>query len=125
MSTDRSPHLVLGIFAAVAALLVFSSVGLSQLIGQPEGVERVIVIPEGTAQRLAAGDDVALIPPDLHFRLRDRLVVVNNDNTDHQVGPFTVLPGQRLEKRFSEAATLDGFCSLHPSGRITIEIAAT
>ncbi len=109
-------------FAAAGLVVVLASVGLSRLVEPPAGVERVVVIPAGTAQRLAAGEDVALLPDDLSFRLRDRLVVVNDDRSSHQVGPFVVAPGQRLEKRFSEAATLDGFCSLHTTGRITIEI---
>ena len=98
------------------------SVGLSRMIGPGESVEQTIVIPAGTAALLAAGQDVAIIPDDLRFRLRDRLIVVNQDNATHRVGPFTVLPGGRLEKLFSEAATIDGFCSLHASGRITIDI---
>ena len=81
-----------------------------------------MVIPAGTADRIAAGERVELLPADLRFRLRDTLVVVNDDTITHQVGPFSVGAGQRLEKRFAEAATLQGSCSLHPSGSITIEI---
>jgi hypothetical protein len=112
----------MGVYVAIAIALVVSSIGLSRLIGSSEGVERVIVIPAGTAARVADGEEVEIIPDDLRFELRDRLVVVNNDSTTHTVGPFTVPAGQRLEKRFSEAASFDGFCSLHPSGDIRIEI---
>lgn len=125
MTADRSPRLSLMLLAVAGLFVVVTSVGLSQFVQRPEGVERVVVIPSGTAERLAAGEDVALLPDDLHFRLRDRLVVVNEDVASHQVGPFTVASGQRLERRFSEAATVEGFCSLHASGRITIEIAST
>jgi hypothetical protein len=48
--------------------------------------------------------------------------MVNHDVTTHRVGPFAVAPGERLEKRLSEAVTIEGFCSLHASGRITIEV---
>jgi hypothetical protein len=109
----------------VGALMVLTSIGLSHVVGRPKPVERVIVIPHGTAERLAAGEDVELIPDDLRFRLRDRLVMVNHDVTTHRVGPFTVAPGERLEKRLSEAATIEGFCSLHASGRVTIEVDGT
>ncbi len=105
--------------------LVGATVGLSRVLHAASGTDRVIVIPIGTADRLAAGDPVELIPADLRFQLRDRLVVVNNDSSTHVVGPFTVAAGQRLTKRFSEAATLTGACSLHPSGTITIEIGGT
>ena len=111
--------------AAMGLLLVLVSIGLSKLVGPADRGERVVVIPEGTAQRLAAGEDVALIPADLRFRLRDRLVVINDDVVGHRVGPFEVAPGGRLEKRFSEALTIEGFCSLHPGGRVRIEVAST
>ena len=122
VETERAPRRVLAGFAALAVLMVVFTVGLARLVGQPAGEERVVVIPQGTAERIAAGERVELLPADLRFRLRDTLVVVNDDDTTHQVGPFTVAAGQRLEKRFSEAATLEGSCSLHPSGSITIEI---
>ena len=120
--TDLPPRLALTLFAVAGLLAVVLSVGLSRLVGPGESVEQTIVIPAGTAALLATGQDVAIIPDGLHFRLRDRLVVLNQDNATHRVGPFTVLPGGRLEKLFSEAATIDGFCSLHASGRITIDI---
>jgi hypothetical protein len=109
----------------VGVLMVLTSIGLSHMVGRREPAVRVIVIPAGTAERLASGEDVALIPDDLRFRLRDRLVMVNNDVTAHRVGPFAVAPGERLERGFSEAATIEGFCSLHGSGRITIEVDGT
>ena len=118
----RSSRWTLAALGLAGVLFVGSSLGLSRLIDRPEGVERRVVIPEGTARRLAAGEDVALLPADLRFRLRDRLVVVNDDVADHHVGPFVVAPGQTLDKRFSEAATIQGFCSLRASGRISIEI---
>ncbi len=125
MSTIRSSHRSVGFVAVVGGLMVLTSVGLSHAVGRSEPTERVIVIPAGTAERLAAGEDVALIPDDLRFRVRDRLVLVNHDVTTHRVGPFAVAPGKRLEKRLSEAATIEGFCSLHGGGRITIEVDGT
>lgn len=120
--TDRAPRRTLAAFGAMAVVLVGGSIGLARLLGSDEGEIRRIVIPPGTAERIDAGESVELIPADLRFRLRDQLVVVNNDSTTHQVGPFTVGAGQTLAKRFSEAATFQGSCSLHPSGDITIEI---
>ncbi len=113
------------LFALAGALMVVTAIGLSQWIGPREGAEHMIVIPEGTAQRLDAGEDVELFPSELSFRLRDQLIVVNEDSVGHQVGPYRVEPGQRLEQRFSEVATLEGFCSLHPGGRLTISVGGT
>jgi hypothetical protein len=111
------------LFLLAGVLMVVGAVGLTRIVGQPEGAERRVVIPVGTADRLDRGEDVEIIPADLRLRLRDRLVVVNEDVVAHQVGPYRVASGQTLQTRLSEAATVEGFCSLHPSGRITIEIA--
>ena len=102
--------------------MVGGSLALSRVIGQPEPAEHVITIPAGTAARLEQGDDVNVIPANLDYRLRDVLVVINEDTAGHQIGPYVVGPGEQLETRFAEAATVEGFCSLHPSGRVTINV---
>jgi hypothetical protein len=109
-------------FAAAALVLVAVPLAVSHLIDQPEGDEYVFEIPAGTARRLAAGETVEVLPADLRLELRDRLVLVNLDDRPHQVGPFTVDPGQRLDRRFSDAVSFSGFCSLHASGSIDIEV---
>jgi hypothetical protein len=119
---DYSARLTIVLFTAAAAAMIVTSVALSQVVGPPEPDEKTVIIPAGTAERIASGEDVDIIPADLEFRLRDRLVVVNNDSASHQIGPFVVPPSDRLETVFSEAATVDGYCSLHSSGRITIHI---
>ena len=109
-------------FVGAGAAFVGASIGISAVVGGSDGAEHRFVIPAGTAVRLAAGELVEVIPPDLRFRLRDRLVIVNDDSAPHVIGPFSVAPGGRLETRLSEAATYDAICSLHPTGGITIEI---
>jgi hypothetical protein len=51
--------------------------------------------------------------------------VINEDSTAHQIGPFVIPAGDRLDTKFAEAATVEGFCSLHSSGRITINVGGT
>jgi hypothetical protein len=123
--SDRSSLTVLVLFVIAAAAMVISSVALSRVVGQPEPEQHVITIPAGTAIRLSSGHDVDIIPADLNFRLRDQLVVINEDSTAHQIGPFVIPAGERLDTRFAEAATLEGFCSLHSSGRVTINVSGT
>jgi len=122
---DRSSRAVLVLFAIVATAMVIGTVTLSRLVGQPEPEQHVITIPAGTAMSLSLGRDVDIIPQDLDFRLRDQLTVINEDSTAHQIGPFVIPPGDRLDTRFAEAATVEGFCSLHSSGRITINVGGT
>ncbi|MFN0092842.1 MAG: hypothetical protein ACKVWR_21615 [Acidimicrobiales bacterium] len=121
-SAERPARLRLGWFALAAAALVLVPVGLSRMVGEPKGVDRVFEIPLGAAGRIAAGEDLEVLPADLHVSLADRLVVVNRDVAAHQVGPYTVAPGERLEQRFADVASFSGFCSLHPGGEITINV---
>lgn len=52
-----------------------------------------LVIPEGTAERVAAGEAVPSIPEDMSFVVGDTLLVVNQDRVDHQLGPVWVPAG--------------------------------
>lgn len=119
------PGATVGLYVAAVLIFLVGSVGLARAFGGPHTIERVVVIPAGTASRVAAGEPVDIIPTDLTFNLDDTLVVVNEDSTGHTIGPYTVGPGERLETRLSKAATFSGFCSLHPSGNVDIKIATT
>jgi hypothetical protein len=109
-------------FVVAAVVLVVVPLVATRLFDQPAGVVHTFEIPPGTAARLAAGEDVAVLPENLAFKVRDRLVVVNHDDQVHYVGAFPVAPGRTLDKRFADAVSLSGFCSLHASGRLTIDI---
>lgn len=116
----------LGLYGFAVLAFLVGSVALARTFASSHPpVQRVVVIPAGTAARVAAGEQVDLIPADLTFKLDDRLVVVNQDSATHRIGPFTVAPGQRLEERLSKAASFTGFCSLHPSGNVDIRISGT
>lgn len=122
MEQERSARGWVLALALVAVAMIGGAVVLARIVGEPVGAVRLIDIPDGTAARLAAGEDVQIVPADLQLRLRDTLVVVNHDSVTHTVGPYRVASGQTLETEMSKAATLEGYCSLHPSGSITIEI---
>lgn len=124
-SSDRSSLAVLTLFVIAAVAMVVGSIALSRVVGQPDPDQHIITIPSGTAMRISLGYDVNIIPADLDFRLRDHLTVINEDSADHQIGPFVIPAGGRLNTRFAEAATLEGFCSLHATGRVTINIGGT
>jgi len=118
----RPRRAVLVAFAIAAVVLVAVPLGLSRLVDQPAGREYRFEIPAGTAARLAAGERVDVLPADLDFALRDRLVVVNHDTVTHQVGPFTVAAGQQIDRRLSQAGSFSGFCTLHSDDRIDIQV---
>jgi plastocyanin len=113
----RGPLLLIALIAAPAiVLLAFAA--LSSL--RSETIE--IEVPAGTAERIAAGEDVELLPRTLEVSVGDRLVVRNLDDVAHQVGPYDVAAGQTIEQAFSTPGTLEGLCTLHDSGHVTIVV---
>ena len=109
-------YLLGGLLIAVIPVVV------SRFVDQPDGEAYTIDIPPGTAERLAAGEDVEIVPDELEFKLRDLLIIVNRDSVKHPIGPFEVGPGETSEHTFGEAAAFNSYCSLHPAGSIRISI---
>lgn len=52
-----------------------------------------LVIPAGSAERVAAGEAVPSIPEEMVFVIGDTLVVKNEDIVDHELGPLWVPAG--------------------------------
>jgi hypothetical protein len=79
----------------------------------PQQVE--LVIPAGTAARVAAGEAVPALPPDLVFVVGDTLVVKNDDDTSHQLGPVWVPPGASASLALGQADKYSYACTFQPS----------
>jgi plastocyanin len=105
-------------------LVLLTSAGALLLVIQSQlATELVRVeVAAGTAERIAAGEPIELLPPTLEVSVGDRLEIVNDDDVTHQVGPYTVAPGQILRQSFTAPGTLEGACTLHPSGAIRIVV---
>ncbi len=58
---------------------------------EPQRVQ--LIIPPGTAQKVAQGAAPPGIPNDMTFVLGDTLVVVNQDDVDHRLGPLWIPAG--------------------------------
>ena len=82
--------------------------------GDPRVVE--IVIPRGTARKIAAGGKVPTFPSEITLTagVRDRLVIRNEDEAGHGVGPLWVKAGEALTLRFGKPGTYSMGCSLDP-----------
>lgn len=108
--------------AAVLVLLLLAGAGTVGLaVRSLLATEQIRVeVAAGTAERLAAGEPVELLPRTLEVQVGDRLEIVNRDTVTHEVGPYVVAPGQTLRQTFTSAGVLEGACTLHPSGAIRI-----
>ena len=75
---------------SIAAVWLISEIGIRL---QDESAARApttieLVIPEGTAARVAAGEDPPDIPAEMSFVLGDVLVLRNEDTVAHTLGPL-------------------------------------
>lgn len=100
---------------SAVALLIYTS-------GAREPELRTLVIPEGTSEAIAAGDNPLEIPSTWSFLADDTLRLVNDDSVDHWLGRFFVPAATTRE--YTLQPTIGGslVCSLHPAGAITIDV---
>ncbi len=88
----------------------------------PQSVQ--IVIPPGTAERVAAGEPVPSIPTGLTFVAGDVLEVVNQDSVDHQLGPLWIPAGATASLALEAAQKLSYTCSFQTSKYLDIDVRA-
>ena len=107
---------------SVGAVVLAATLLLLGVLAGGGGQVIAVEVAPGTADRIAAGEPVELLPRRLEVKVGDRLEIVNRDDITHQVGPYTVSAGQTLRQEFTSPGTLQGACTLHPSGDITIVV---
>lgn len=75
----------------------------------PKTIE--LVIPNGTAERVAQGEENIAIPEEMTFVVGDVLLVRNEDVVDHQLGPLWIPAGRSASLRFDTSEKLAYECS--------------
>jgi plastocyanin len=118
VAPSRRGRWVLVALIAVPAIVLIALAASSAL----RSATIVVDVAPGTAARVAAGERVELLPRTLEVSVGDRLEVHNRDAVAHQVGPYDVAAGQTLAQTFTTPGTLEGLCTLHESGRVTIVV---
>ena len=86
----------------------------------PQRIE--LVIPDGTAARVAAGQPVPSIPQDMAFVVGDVLVVRNQDSVSHQLGPVWVPSGASSSLTMSEENSYSYACSFQSTRNLGIDV---
>jgi plastocyanin len=93
--------------------------------GEREAARQLVfTIPEGAAARLAAGEELEVLPETILLALdtHDTLVIQNDDRAAVQIGPFKVEPGQRFVQRYYNPGTFDLVCTIHGSQRMRVVV---
>jgi hypothetical protein len=87
--------------------------------------EEVFEIPKGTWARRMSGDQVAILPDEIHLTLgvRDVLLLKNNDDVPQIFGPALMMPGQSFRLPFEVASDYQFACTAHASGQMSVIVA--
>lgn len=117
------PRRAAATIAAVVAVVAIAG-GAAMLLWPGSASDEVheVVVPAGTQERIDGGEAVELLPSTFEVAIGDRLVIVNDDAATHQVGPYIIGPGQRIEQQFLVPGRIEGVCTLHPSGEVAIVV---
>ena len=81
-----------------------------------------LVIPAGTAERVAAGEDVLSLPREMAFVEGDLLVVKNQDSVSHQLGPVWVPPLSSGVLEVGQANDYSYSCTFQTSQEMGIKV---
>ncbi len=85
--------------------------------------ERItLVIPPGTAQEVAQGQQPPSIPANMEFVVGDTLVVKNEDSVQHQLGPLFIPPGTSASMPLNVSQKYAFECSFVPTKVFGIDV---
>jgi hypothetical protein len=81
-----------------------------------------LVIPAGTAARIADGEAEPSIPETMSFVIGDTLLVKNEDSAPHQLGPVWVPAGSTGSLVLKDANHYSYSCSFTPSRYLGLDV---
>jgi len=110
------------ILRAFLVVIIFGIVGWLFTGQYARAQTTTYVIPAGTSEQLAAGNEIIQFPTELTFTVGDTLVIDNQDDVVHAFGPFTILPHTTLTKRFETARVYKNTCTLHQDRQMTLTV---
>jgi hypothetical protein len=110
---------------AVTAALVLSFNEFAYRLVEPDArppAEITLLIPAGTAARLAEGLNPPGIPAEIRFVDGDILTVENEDSVAHELGPLFIPAHASASLALSASASLEYACSFRPSGSLGLTV---
>jgi hypothetical protein len=116
----------LGIVLVIATLVAIV-INESAFFFQRESYDRApktieMVIPAGTAARVAAGEAPVGLPSEMTFVVGDVLKVKNEDSSAHELGPLVVPPGTTASLVMQTVDNLAYSCSFQPDGYLGLDV---
>jgi len=130
MKSDYSPYFVRLALVALISIAAAFLINEGAYLLQRDKVDRApktiqLVIPAGTAERVAQGQPAPGIPDKMSFIVGDVLQVKNEDVQPHQLGPIWVPPGSTGSLALKEANRFSYSCSFAPDRYLGLDVRQT
>jgi len=84
--------------------------------------EITLVIPDGTAEQVARGEQPPSIPSDMTFVVGDVLVVQNEDAVDHKLGPLWIPAKSSAQLPLGDVESLAFECTFQPNKYFGLDV---
>jgi len=120
MMNRRYGWLVVGLIGAAVAAMALAALTPMETGSK----EQVYVIAKGTFARRMAGENVDILPSEIHLTIgvNDVLVLRNQDDVPQLFGPVLIMPGQSFRLPFARPSRYQFACSLHVSGQLEVVV---
>lgn len=86
----------------------------------PKTIE--LVIPQGTAERVARGETPPTIPDSMKFVVGDTLLVKNDDSSDHELGPLWIPAGSSASLSLDAVQSYAYACTFQPGKYFGLDV---
>jgi hypothetical protein len=97
-----------------------SFIFLRETTRPPQMIE--LVIPLGTAERVANGETPPTIPESMTFVVGDTLLVKNDDVADHELGPLWIPAGSSASLSLDAVQSYAYACSFQPGKYFGLDV---
>jgi len=84
--------------------------------------EITLIIPAGTAEQIAHGEQPPSIPENMTFVVGDTFVVKNEDSVDHKLGPLWIPANSSAELSLDQEESLAYECSFQPGNYFGLDV---
>jgi hypothetical protein len=84
--------------------------------------EITLVIPKGTAEQVARGEQPPSIPENMLFVVGDTLIVKNEDSVDHKLGPLWIPANTSAQLPLATEESFAFECSFQPGNYLGIDV---
>ncbi len=84
--------------------------------------EITLVIPKGTAEQVARGEQPPSIPENMTFVVGDTLIVKNEDSADHKLGPLWIPANTSAQLSLDQVESMAYECSFQPGKYLGLDV---